>query len=169
MKGLKILGGLALVGFVIWYAMVSHKETVAQRAIVNEVGGLIGSCRTAGDTIAIVGKVLVWDMHGDSRSGAQGMLPGLLKAESTDKPITIFMVVGKRDERVGTYSISRQPAYREYVDIAVAYWPEKTAVGFHSVVSGEPRSSRPVQGTPEYGDPSEPIAKWIESLPRTIR
>lgn len=169
MKGLKILVGLVVVGFLIWYAMVSHKETVAQRAIVNEVRGLISSCRTAGDRIAVVDKVLVWDMQGNSRSGAQGMLPGPLKAKSTDKPITVFMVVGKRDERVGTYSISRQPAYREYMDIAVACWPEKRPVGFHSVVSSEPPPSRPVQGTPEYGDPNKPIAEWIESLPRTIR
>jgi hypothetical protein len=165
MKGLKIVAALSIVGIVIWYGNVSHKETVAQRAIVNEVRGLVDACRNSGDAVTIAGKVLVWDMRADSRSGAHGMLPGTLKAASIDRPITVFMVMGQRDEKVGTYSISGQPAYRQYMDVAVAYWPEKKPVGFHSVVSREPRSSRPVQQTPEYGDPNEPIARWIASLP----
>ena len=164
MKALKVVAVLAVIGLIARYATVSHKETVAQRAIVNEVKGLIENCRTAGGNITIVGKALVWDMRSDSRSGAHGMLSGSRQAKSTDKPITVFMVMGERNEQVGTYSISHQPAYRQYMDVAVAVWPDKKPIGFHSVISKEPRSSRPVQQSPEYGDPDRPIADWIETL-----
>jgi hypothetical protein len=164
MKTAKVLAVLAVVGLIVWYGTVSHKETVAQRAIVNEVRGLIQDCRTAGDKVTVTGKALVWDMRSDSRSGAHGMISSSRQAKSTDKPITVFMVMGERNEQVGTYSISHQPAYRQYMDVAVAVWPDKKPVGFHSVVSKEPRSSRPVQQTPEYGDPNEPIARWIDTL-----
>jgi hypothetical protein len=76
------------------------------------------------------------------------------------------MIIGERKEQVGTYSVSSEPAYRQYVDIGVAHWPEKTAVGMVSVVSKEPRTSRPVENLPEYGDPTESIANWITGLPQ---
>lgn len=146
----------------------STQETAAQRVIVNDVRGLVEECRKATGPIAIVGKAFVWDIRSDSPSGASGMLPQSRRASSTDTPITIFMVLGKRDEQVGTYSISNQPAYRQFLDVAVTYWPAKKAVGFHSIVSKEPPSSRTVRHVPEYGDPNEPIAKWIQTLPNTV-
>jgi len=129
---------------------------------------LIDSCKTVGGSpsIAIKGKALVWDMNSHAVSRAQRRLPSHLRASPSDGEITVFIVIGERQEQVGTYSVSNEPAYRQYVDIAVARWPEKTAVGMSSVVSKEPRASRPVRNQPEYGDPIEAIANWIAAIPQ---
>jgi hypothetical protein len=156
----------AVVAIVTWYAIARHKETVAQRNIVSELRVLIDNCRTTNAPITIAGTALVWDMQNDSRSDVQAMLPYLLQAKSTDSPITVFMVTGQRNERVGTYTISGQPAYREYLDIAVARWPAKTPVGFYSVLSKDPPLLRQVEHSPEYGNPNVPVANWIQTLPK---
>jgi hypothetical protein len=146
-------------------SIICPKATITEQEIVNDVSGLIKRCRRAGKNIKINDrKILVWDMHNKSRSSAHGKLPGALKASCDDNRIAVFMIVGKRNENVGFYSISRKPAFRQYIDIAVANWPEKKPVGFYSVVSKDPRSRRPVQYKPEYGDPNIPIVKWIQSV-----
>ena len=156
--------GFAIFILVICYVYEVSSEEIAQEEIVKDVRGLISDCRDAGSNVRIRGKILVWDIRGNKPSGAYTKLPRSLRAESTDKLITVFMVIGKRNEQVGTYSISNQPAYRQYLDIAVAYWPERKPAGFLSVVSAEPPSSRMVKSSPEYGDPNERIARRIESL-----
>lgn len=162
---------MAIIGILAAIAIPAYLGTSSkwQRTIVNDVRPLLEACKSIGDSgsVTIRGKALVWDMRSDSRSGAHGMLPSELKASSSDSKITVFMVLGERTVHVGTYSISGQPGYRQYMDICVADWPEKKAVGMASVVSKEPRQARPVQHSPEYGDPNEPIVNWIASLPRS--
>ena len=138
----------------------------AQRAIVNEVRDLKDDCIKIGenDSIRIIGKVLVWDMENNSPSSINDMIPDSLQAGPSDKPITVFMVSGKQKMQVGTYSVTGEHAYREWVDVAIALWPDKKPIGFRSIVSAEPRSSRLVQYSPEYGDPNKPIADWIEKM-----
>ena len=161
------MGALIVVlGAVACYAMFAYNETVAQRAIVRDVRDLVERCRSCGDEVILVGKALVWDIRSNSRSRAYGKLPASLKAKSGDSPITVFMVIGKKDVQVGTYSVSGEPAYRQCMEIAVAYWPAKRPAGFCSVASAEPRSSRRVEHRPEHGDPSRSIARWIEELRR---
>ncbi len=41
------------------------------------------------------------------------------------------------------------------------------AMGMVSVAGEDPRSSRPVEDRPEYGDKDQRIADWIASLPRS--
>lgn len=148
-------------------------EENRQRRIVNDLRNLlISDCKEMGDAtpisspITVHGKILVWNMMGDYRSGANVMLPQELQAISSDRKITVFMVLREREVLVGRYTLSGQPAYRRYVDVCVAYWPETKAVGMHSVLGAEPPSSRPVRHSPEYGDYNEPIAKWIQALGR---
>jgi len=138
-----------------------------QRVIVNDVSALVEDCMKKDDSnISIHGKCLVWDMKKKSLSDAHSSLPRGLRARSSDSKITVFMVLPERNVLVGHYNISGQPAYRKFMDVCVAYWPEKISVGMHSVVSREPRSSRSVNlFRKEYGDPIEPIVKWISSLP----
>ena len=172
MKAFKVMAAaiavVAVAGGLIWWGVASHKETKRQRAIVDKVRPLINDCKKIGDTpISIRGKCLVWDVAKDSRSDAHSMLSGGIEASSSDPQITVFMVLPERNVMVGRYSVSNEPAYRQYMDVCVVYWPEKKAVGMHSVVSKEPRSSRPVENNPEYGDPNEPIAKWISGLPKS--
>jgi len=152
---------LANTGMVRWY-LARYPDGVHIRHLIDSCRAVSGSA-----SIAIKGKALVWDMTSNVVSDANRKLPSHLRADLSDSLITVFMIIGERKEQVGTYSISHEPAYRQYVDIAVAYWPEKTAVGMSSVVSKEPRASRPVQNQPEYGDPAESIANWIAGLPRT--
>jgi len=168
MKAVKVIAVLAIIGAVTWLAILDHREIMQERAIVSHVRNLLDACKSMGDSASptIKGKALVWDMTSDSRSDAHDRLPSELKATSADSQITVFMVIGERNVQVGTYSVSGEPAYRQYMDVAVAYWPEKKAVGMGYVVSKEPRSSRPVEHRPEYGDPYEPIANWISTLPK---
>ena len=168
MKKFKVIAVISIVAWLVLWGVLRHKETERQRAIVNSVRVLIEDCKKMGDSpIFIRGKCLVWDTPKNSRSGAHAKLPGELKARSSDRQITVFMVLRERNVMVGRYSISNEPGYRQYMDVCVVYWPEKKAVGMHSVVSKEPVSSRTVEYAPEYGDPTEPIARWISSLPRT--
>ena len=165
-KIIAVIAVIAVVGGLIWWGVASHKETKKQRAIVDEVRSLIDNCKKIGDTnISVRGKCLVWDITKNDRSGVHGMLYNFMKGCSSDNPLTVFMVLPERNVMVGRYSVSNEPAYRQYMDICVVYWPEKKAVGMHSVVSKEPRQSRPVENNPEYGDPNEPIARWINLLP----
>ncbi len=156
MKVFKISGALVIAGAVVWWGIAKHQETEKQKVIVNEVRHLVGDCKSTGNSsaIGIQCRALVWDITSNSLSSAHSMLPGELKASSSDSQITVSMVTGERNIRVGTYSISGQPAYRQSKDICVANWPDKNAVGMASVVSKEPRSARPVQYQPEYGDPN---------------
>lgn len=152
---------------VIWFGITSYNEIERKRAIVNEARNLIGECRKLGETpISMRGKCLVWDVTDDFYSGAHHILPEELKADSSDDPLTVFLVLPERNESVGRYSVSDEPGYRQYVDVCVVYWPEKKAVGMHSVVSKHPRMFRPVKYSPEYGNPDEPVARWINTLPR---
>jgi len=167
MKKLKVIAVITIIAGLILWGELSRVETERQKEIVNSVRPLIHECKNVGDiSISILGKCLVWDMTKNSRSDAHAKLSRELRASSSDNQITVFMVMPERNVLVGHYSISGEPGYRQYVDVLVAYWPEKRAVGMHSVVSKEPASSRPVQDVPEYGDSSEKIARWINSLPR---
>jgi hypothetical protein len=152
------------------YYFLLQKELEQQQAIIDQVRPQIEACKSMksspSKSVVIRGKALVWDMRSNRQHGAYGRLPSELKATSTDKVITIFAVIGERLEKIGTYEISRQPAYREYVDICVVYWPEQKVVGLYWVVSKEPPSVRQVEYTPEYGDPNVPIADWIAALPK---
>lgn len=140
-------------------------EIQKQKSIVNQVQPLIQNdvpSKNPNDLV-LRGKALIWDITKDYRSPAYDQLPDNLKASSSDKAITIFIIKGARSVKVGTYSISGRPAYRNYTDIFVIYWPENKTDGLYSIVSAEPRSSRPVQYNEEYGDPNKPIADWISN------
>ena len=166
-----VIAVIVILVTVVCWVILTRLEIERQRVIVDEVAYLADVCKSIKGCglISIQGRALVWDMTLKSRSGAYGKLPRDLRASSSDSQITVFMVVGKRNDLVGTYSISGQPGYREYIDICVAYWPEKKPVGMCSVVSKEPPPTRPVQQQPEYGEPNEPIANWIAGLPRNTK
>jgi hypothetical protein len=159
-----IIGGLICLNT--YTRNVKRKAIDRMRAIVSDVRPLIKDCRKIGDNnISIKGKCLVWDITTDLPSRANGILPKEFKSGLSDRQVTVFMILPEREVMAGCYSISGEPGYRQYMDVCVAYWPEKRAVGMRSIVSKEPRLSRPAQQKPEYGDPSEPIAGWIASLP----
>lgn len=172
MKTFKVIAVIAIVAGLILLGVSTRKARrkaiESMRAIVNDVCPLIEDCKKMGDnTVSIRGKCLVWDMSEDFPDRANGILPKELKSGLFDREVTVFMVLPVRKVLVGHYSISGQAGYRQYMDVCVAYWPGKKAVGMHSVVSKEPVSSRSVVDIPEYGNPSEPIARWIRSLPKT--
>jgi hypothetical protein len=131
MNALKAIVVIAIVAGGIWWFGEEQQETDRQRAIIRQVSSLPqpGHAVPEGASIRLRGKALVWDMASDARSGAYCRLPSELRATSADRPITVFMVTGTRDEQVGTYSISGQPAYRRYVEITAAVWPELKPAG----------------------------------------
>jgi len=162
-----------------WFdsGLARDRDWPRRRAIVYDVKHLVDACKSIGESssIKVRGKALVWDLGRDTLSDASFAVPRELRPDSSanlfhslaDGPTTVFMIVGPaRQIQVGNYSISNSPAYKEYVDVAVAYWPEKAAVGMVSVLSAEPRYIRKVSNLAEYGDPSRPIADWIATLPR---
>jgi len=152
-----------------WLSSVDREEIAILKQHVNEVKGLVTNHRKTQvvEKPAIEGGVIVWDMLRDSRSGASGMLPRSLWANADDKQVTVFLVLPERRKTyIGTYSISKQPAYRVDVDVAVAYWPEAKLAGVFQVAGDPPRSTRTPTDAPEYGDMAAPIGRWIKTLPK---
>jgi hypothetical protein len=140
-----------------------------QRALAQRAKEKVADCKTAGDKpLERKSKSLVWDLAADSLYRAHGLL-GDLGYKNGGGPVTVFFVSAQRKVQVGTYSISHQPAYREWVDVCVVEFSEPTGdgrvLGSHEVVSLDPRRSRPVEQNPEVGDPAPPVADWIRSLP----
>ena len=137
-----------------------------EKQVISTVGPLCGSCETVEkrSTFPIDRKVLIWDMRNGWRSEAQKRLRKDLRASESDKSLIVFMIVHKREEQVGTYSVSGMPAYRQFIDLCVAIWPEQEAIGMFSIVSEKPRRSRPVSHFPEYGETNDPIANGVENL-----
>jgi hypothetical protein len=146
-------------------SMRHQQELGRERKIVQGVSDMRDQCRPAPDLV-LADRVLVWDVASDHRSGAYDALPGALRARAKDRGMTVVLVLGTRTEQVGTYTISQQPGYRQYVDVCLVHWPDRRVLGMHSVVSSEPPSSRIVQARPEYGDPDAPIANWLSGLRR---
>jgi hypothetical protein len=152
-------------------------ETQKQKAIVTKVSPLINEKTRSenSDDISLHGKALIWDLTKDSRSDAYDSLPDSLRAASSDKPITIFMITDIRDDKVGVYTITGKyetygiPAYQRYVDIFVAYWPENRSAGKYTIKGEEPPEEIEADDADrdgEFGDINSPIANWIANLPR---
>ena len=142
-----------------------------QQRLAEKAEGRAGDCKNVGDKpFKASGKYVVWDRASHSLHSAHSLLDGSLKYSAGEGPVDVFLVSGKQSQQVGTYSISGQPALREWVDVCVVQFSSAddsgTPVAAHDVISLDPRSSRPVQNNPERGDPAPPIADWIRSLPR---
>jgi hypothetical protein len=156
---------LSLLCLVLTAACGPSKE---QRALAQRAKEKVADCKTAGDKpLERKSKSLVWDLEADSLYRAHGLI-GDLGYSNGGGPVTVFFVSAQKKVQVGTYSISHQPAYREWVDVCVVEFSDPTGsgtvVGSHEVVSLDPRRSRPVQQSPEFGDPAPPVADWIRSL-----
>jgi Ankyrin repeats (3 copies)/Ankyrin repeat len=139
--------------------------TVVQKAIKK-----VPECKLLGEKpLRRFATVLVWDLSANYEHPAQNILDGP-KQESKDPwPATVFLVSAPQSEQVGTYSISKQPAYREWVDVFVVQFrsasDEGKAVAQHTIVSLDPAKERAVRDVPQYGNPTPPLADWIGSLP----
>ena len=144
--------------------------TPQQLTIAQKAKGKVADCKALGDRPAQrLGKCLVWNLEGDSTYPAQDRLESSIRYSEGDGPITVFLVSDKRSQQMGTYSVSKEPAYLQWVDVCVVQFTNLTdagtAIATHEVVSLDPRHSRPVQYSPEYGDPIPKVAEWIQSLP----
>lgn len=161
---------------------LQSREEEAKKAIINEMKPVLDKCSKL-NPIYIEGKCLIWDMRENS-SEACG-LPEHMRASSSDSPITIIMVTPTKQRVVGHYapksvlgSLARPDllppstpspdapkAVRLYLDLHVAYWPEKKAGGKHSIVINPP-DEIDYSASKVYGAVCEPIAQWIMNLPQ---
>jgi len=107
------------------------------------------------------GKVMVWDYTKKTVEQAYEMLRDDLRASPHDTEFTIFGIRKRWDETIGYYSISNQPALREYMEIGVVYWPSMTCAGYSKIEGGSPPAMRPVTYVPGRGS-SINIKNWIE-------
>lgn len=141
-----------------------------QRALAQKATAAVNACKELGDQpVRRHDNVLVWDAEGNNLHRAHDLVDGSKRYRTGTDPVTVFVIGAKRSVQMGTYSISGQPAYREWVDVCVVDFVDSAAVGtpvsMHEVVSLDPRQSRPVRQAPEHGDPAPPIAEWIGTLP----
>jgi len=154
-----------LCGSLLWSCGATDEQRAfAQKAILK-----VPECKDIGDKpFRRSNRVLVWDIDGKSLHRAQDLIDSSLRYGRGTGPVTVFVVGARRSQQVGTYSVSGQPAYREWVDVCVVEFLDSADAGnvtsMHEVVSLDPRQSRPVQQSPEHGDPAPPIADWIRSL-----
>jgi hypothetical protein len=132
--------------------------------------GQVAACEKIGEVpVTLRTKVtLVWDLAANREHNAQRLLDRSMQRRVGDLPVTVFLVSETRKEKMGAYSISGESAFRESEDIYVVHFnsssDQGTPVGVHRIVSLEPRSERPVEHSPEYGDPAPPIADWIRGI-----
>lgn len=172
----------------ILYAIISsHMESLereAIRKIIDDCNGALKICRGTSNKgeikdFKIKGDILIWRNSPKileiikKRDGKikkskkilyrdiESYIPREVRANKKSNLVTLFFIVRSRLDKVGVYDISKEPAYRQYVDIAVVYWPSKEPVGLYSVISHEPPHSRPVKYEPEYGRIGPPVARWI--------
>jgi hypothetical protein len=130
----------------------------------------ISHCKSLGDRpFSRRERILVWDVDVGGNDSAISMIKNHALNLKEKEPATIFLISSKRQELVGIYSVSGQPAYREWVEVYVINFnnidENGDAVSCHEIVSNDPRQTRAVERRPEVGDPSPPIAAWVESLP----
>jgi Arc/MetJ-type ribon-helix-helix transcriptional regulator len=111
------------------------------------------------------GKVMVWDYTKKTVEQAYEMLKDDLRASPHDAQFTVFGIRRRWDETIGRYSISNQPALREYMEIGVVYWPSMTCPGYAKIEGGSPPAVRPVTYVPGRGS-SVNIKNWIEGNSR---
>jgi hypothetical protein len=168
---------LFIFGFVVFGLQLppTRQQKARQKVLAQKAKEKVGECKALGDRpIDRTAKVLVLDLDdGYIYSPAQDLLGKPMQyfpdAEPGAGPVTVFLVADKQRQQVGTYSISGQPAYREWVDVYVIQFRDLndggTAVAAHEVLSLDPAEKRPVQQNPGYGNQGLPLAEWIRSLP----
>lgn len=164
----QIFAALIVIGFLVWW-VVPSEEIRLQSAIIDEVSCLVDDCREIGDQpITVKGKCLIWNMSNNYRSSVCSRLPKDILGCSSDCELTVFMVMPIRKEIVGHIVQTRRPIYRRYVDIYVAYWPEKEPAGRHTIEWNDVVQPYQVRFNPDYLESIErPLAEWIKGLPRS--
>jgi hypothetical protein len=150
--------------------LIAGCEPSQQQRLAQKAKEKVAECKALGDrSVQRLGRCLVWRLERDSVHGVHSRLDSSMRYSDGDGPVTVFLVSAKRNQQLGTYSISKQPAYREWVDVCVVQFTSSMdsgiAIAAHEIVSLDPRQRRPVQHQPEYGDPAPPIANWIQGLP----
>ncbi len=197
-----IAGFMVAFGFIGFVLMGSTKVGTTEEAFVQKASEKIGECRALGDRPIIRSeKILVWDLGTGHVHTAQALAESWLDffqdldPRPLDVPVTVFLVSPKESRLVGTYSISRQPAYRERFSVYVVQFrnvnDSGTAVAMHEFWSFDPASKRAMTNSPGYGSfegprdedgrrvlvapttqdsaqfpaSSQPIEDWIRSLP----
>jgi hypothetical protein len=125
----------------------SYLDEFVQKAKKN-----IALCKTLGDgAVSRSRTVIVWDLENNGVHRAADLLDQSMGYSDGDGPVTVFLVTAKNSEQVGTYSISGQPAYREWVDVYVVQFrnhtDKGTAIANHEVLSLDPAERRTVRQT----------------------
>jgi hypothetical protein len=132
-----------------------------------ELAGGVGRCGSVGAyNVVLRGEAYIWDKTTDSvEKTVFDRIAQDLRGTDAMKPLTVFVIYNRNQVQVGTYTVSRQPAYRESLDVAMFYWPSGECVGTTHVDGGDPPRTRPVQYVPGYGS-SVKLADWISGLRR---
>jgi len=159
------------------------------RPILAEARNLLPQCRQMPlGNISVNGKVVIWDETTNSLSTVQNQLSPQLLGSADDSPLTVLMIVDKRNEPVASYGNNPNPfrdprlpqpngglrfpigstiGYQSNVEICAIHWPAKTAAG-RAVVYGDmpPLSITRAKWdtTPVYGDMNGPLANWVKGL-----
>lgn len=186
-----LVSGIIFTGFFIisdYVSKIPHeKERARLRDIANEVYPLINQCKSVHNesSILLKGKALVWDLKTGMLKENIWEIPYKvdsydlphdsweLKAKSSDRKITVFLIQEYTLEKIAPYNIGDYTGYRARYDIYVIYYPEKKIAGMHTIFADPPTSI--VLDTPNFHIPYDiktivgdcrVIYSWIESLPR---
>jgi hypothetical protein len=128
-------------------AIQQHERWNHFRNIVRDVLPLIEACQKKGvSQPSISGKVLIWDVKNDSFFDKSSRLPSHLQAGIYDEQLTIFMITNFASSHCAEYRFERDattlgPLCRGAYEVAVSYWPAKTAVGVITIEGPEPPQS----------------------------
>src|SRR6266487_2985545 len=115
-----ILVCAAVVGYRIWSDHEREAQLVRKsQAVAADVRKQLSSCpdhQMNNQVPRRFPKVLVWDVRTNSKSPIDDYLPDRLRMQLGDRQVTVVFIVRRHKKVVGYYSISQEPAYKQYVD-----------------------------------------------------
>jgi hypothetical protein len=149
-----------------WRGEREEAADALDKAIIRKAQSQTMECAQIGDKpFKRSAQALVWDNEKNSPHAAQALLHESRVYQHGEVPLTVFFVSGKQSRKVGTYSISLQPAFLEWVNVCAVRFDAPRGPGqvvnSHEVVSLDPAKMREVKNVPEYGDPAPPVAEWV--------
>lgn len=120
--------------------------------VTREYSQKVVSCKnvsTNATNLVLRGKTVVWDKTQSKTDDALDLIPAELRAGSDSGRLTLFIIDTRGADIMGYYSVSKQPAYREWLNVSVLQWPNGDCLGRVRLSGGDPQRPDPLRIHPD--------------------
>ncbi len=80
--------------------------------------------------LAVVGKAVVWDMKFNRVEESHWDLNKRIRGGANDRVLTLFLILGRKQEDSGRRYRNGHVVYRECVEVAIVLWPDMKILGY---------------------------------------